>query len=354
MNTDPSARPPDRPFPLVPRPREGKLSVIIAVRNEEEALPILRERLRAVLTETALDWEVILVEDSSTDRTREVIQRACDSDRRFKAIFLTRSFGHHIALTAGLEFATGDHFLFMDGDLQHRPEDIPRLLQAYFRGYDIVYGKRTSRQGFVKDVGSRAINWLVNCLSDFPIDLNSGMFRVFSRRVRDHLRSMRERSRFLVGMISWLGFPSYEVEIHEDERRYGRSKYGLRQMVELALHYLTSFSTRPLRLAAYLGLATSGLSILMGLFFLLQQLILGVKVSGFPTIIVTLTMLGGAILFVLGIMGEYLGRMYIELQGRQMYVVERTLNVKAGMGRSLSEGGTETRFRPPGPISAGG
>jgi glycosyltransferase involved in cell wall biosynthesis len=316
-------------LPILPRPRQGRLSIVIAVRNEERSLPELYSRLVCVLDDIGLEWELILVEDSSTDRTVEVIGELGQRDPRVKAVFLTRSFGHHMAITAGLDHAQGDHFLLMDGDLQHRPEDIPKLFDWYFRGFDIVYAKRVSRQPLVKQLGSQCINYLANWLSDYPIDLNSGMFRVFSRRVKDQLQSMREQSRFLVGMISWLGYPARAVEIEEDPRPYGTTKYGLARMAELAINYVISFSTRPLRLATYLGLAAATASILMGIYYLVRQLISGVTVTGWPTIIVTLSLLGGMILLVLGIIGEYLGRIYIEIQHRHLYVVGSVMNLES-------------------------
>jgi glycosyltransferase involved in cell wall biosynthesis len=315
------------PARLVPRPREGTISVVVAVRNEEKALPELYDRLRRVLDAFGLPWELLFVEDSSTDRTVAIIRELGQRDARVKALFLTRGFGHHLAITAGLDHAQGDHFVLMDGDLQHRPEDIPRLLEPYFAGFSVVCGKRVTPQPPLKQLGSRCINYLANRLSDHPIDLSSGMFRVISKPVRDHLQSMRERSRFLVGMISWLGFAAHEVDIEEDPRRFGETKYGLRNMLELALNYVISFSTRPLRLATYLGLAAALASLLMGFYYLVRPLIFGVNVSGWPTIIVTLSMLGGMILLVLGIIGEYVGRMYIELQGRHLYVIDSTMNL---------------------------
>ena len=179
------------------RPREGMISLVIAVRNEAGALPELHERLSRVLDEFGLEWEIILVEDSSTDQTVEVIRELGERDERLKSIFLTRGFGHHLAITAGLDHAQGDHIILMDGDLQHRPEDIPKLLAPYFEGFDIVYGRKTGRQPLVKELGSRCINALANWLSDFPIDLNSGMFRVFSKKVNNTMR---------FGFLAYLGY----------------------------------------------------------------------------------------------------------------------------------------------------
>jgi dolichol-phosphate mannosyltransferase len=313
---------------ITPRPKQGKISVVIAVRNEQQALPELYERLARVLGEVGLDWELVLVEDSSTDGTVGVIRELGRRDRRVKAILLTRSFGHHVAITAGLDHASGDHFVLMDGDLQHRPEDIPKLLEPYFEGFPIVYAKRISRQPFLKQLGSDSINYLVNRLSDHPLDLNSGMFRVFSKQVKDDLQSMRERSRFLVGMISWLGYPAREVPIREEPRLYGETKYGLGRMAELAINYITSFSTRPLRLATYIGLTVAVASMLMGLYYLVRVFVFDAGVSGWPTLIITLTLLGGVILLVLGIIGEYIGRIHIELQQRHLYVVASVMNVE--------------------------
>lgn len=313
---------------ITPRPKEGTISVIVAIRNEEQALPELYERLARVLEEVGLDWELILVEDSSTDGTVGVIRELGRRDKRVKAILLTRSFGHHVAITAGLDHAGGDHFVLMDGDLQHRPEDIPKLLEPYFEGYPIVYAKRITRQPFLKQLGSDCINYIVNRLADHPLDLNSGMFRVFSKEVRDDLLAMRERSRFLVGMMSWLGHTACEVPIREEARLYGETKYGLGRMVELAINYLTSFSTRPLRLATYVGFTIALGSILMSIYYLMRVLFLGASVSGWPTLMITLTMLGGVILLVLGIIGEYVGRIHIEMQRRQLYVVANVMNLE--------------------------
>lgn len=308
---------------------EGVISIVTAVCNEERAIPELYRRISAVLDETPLRWELIFVEDSSTDDSVRKIRELCASDSRVKGVFLTRSFGHHAAVSAGLDFGTGDHFLMMDGDLQHRPEDIPRLLGPYFEeGFDIVYGQRTTRQPLLKEVGSRLANRLANMLSDTPLDLNSGMFRVFSRQVRDELVNMPERTRFLVGMMSWLGFEGKKVPIEEDPRPYGETKYTIRRLFELAANYITSFSTRPLRLAVWLGLATSIGSLCLGVYFLIEALVFGVEVSGFPTLIVMLTTLGGMILLVLGIIGEYIGKMFVEVKSRRLYVVRGTLNVE--------------------------
>lgn len=318
-----AAAPPD----LQPRPRRGKLSVVIAVCNEERALPELYQRLATVLDATGLPWEIVFVEDSSTDRTVAVLRELGGRDARVRAIFLTRRFGHHLAITAGLDHAEGEHLVLMDGDLQHRPEDIPRLLEPYFAGFEVVYARRTTRQPPLKELGSNAINFLANQLSDHPIDLNSGMFRVLSRRVRDQLHDMNERSRFLVGMISWLGYPTCDVLIDEDPRRYGATKYSLARMAELAINYVTSFSTRPLRLATYLGTLTALGSMVMGFYYLLRQLLFGIPASGWPTLIITLSLLGGMILLVLGIMGEYLAKIYVDVQRRPLYVVRATMNL---------------------------
>jgi len=310
------------------RVQKDILSVIVPVRNEEHNIPIFCQRIRAVLDACHLNWEVIFVEDSSFDRTVEILYEICNEDNRFCSIFLNRSFGHHEAFTAGIEHASGEHLIMMDGDLQHPPEVIPQLLEAYNEGYDMVYAKRTTKRTFIKQLGSNIINRLINLISDYPIDISSSIFRIFSRRVADTLISMRERRRFIVGMLSWPGYKSKEITFEEHERQYGVTKYDFKKMVGLAFDAITSFSTKPLRLGIYLGFISSFLSFLVGLFHILNYFIVGVPVAGFTSIIVSLFLIGGLILFVIGIIGEYIGNIFIETKARPLYVVNKSLNIK--------------------------
>jgi dolichol-phosphate mannosyltransferase len=308
--------------------KDRTLSVIVPVRNEEQNITIFCRRITGVLETTPLKWQVIFVEDSSTDRTVERIYEICDRDDRFCAIFLTRSFGHHEAFTAGIEYAKGDLIIMMDGDLQHPPEIIPKLLEVYDKGYDMVYARRSTKQPFVKQLGSNIINMLMALLSDYPIDLTSSVFRIFSRRAADTLISMRERRRFITGMLSWPGFKTTAITFEEAARERGKTKYNFGRMLDLAFSGFTSFSVKPLRLGIYLGFMTSSVSFLIGFYYMMKYLIVGAGVPGFTSIVVVMFFLGGLILFVLGIIGEYIGNIFTEIKARPLYVVNKTLNIE--------------------------
>lgn len=310
---------------------QNKISVVVPVRNEEENVQEFTERIRGVLDKTAFPWQVIFVEDSSTDRTVELIQDICAKDKRFCAVFLTRSFGHHQALSAGIDFADGDHIILMDGDLQHPPELIPTLLKHYSQGYDMVYAKRRGREeGVIKHLGSRILNLVLNFLSDYPIDLNTSVFRIFSRRLADTLSLMRERNRFLTGMLSWPGFETKEVIFDEHSRKRGQTKYSFAQLVEQGITAAISFTTKPLKLGIYLGLLSATLSFFIGAYYIVRFFLIGIPVQGFTSIIVAIFLVGGVILVVLGIIGEYIGNIFIEVKARPLYVVQRTLNIERG------------------------
>jgi len=313
---------------IIPRVFAGKISVVIPVRNEEKSIYELYERLSRVLDSSSLPWEIILVEDSSTDDTVKKIKELGTRDNRVKALFLTRGFGHHVAITAGLDNANGDHIVIMDGDLQHRPEDIPRMLELYFKGYEIVYGKRVSKQSWIKQKGSDALNYFSNLLSDSEININSSMFRVISKRVKDDICSMREVGRFITGMMSWLSYPTAYIEIYEDKRKIGRSKYSLLRSMTLFTHGIISFSTKPLIISTYLGFFIASVTFIWGLIFLIYRLIKGVDIPGYPSLILSVFFLGGLTLFVLGIIGHYLSVMFMQLQNRPLYVMKDSLNLR--------------------------
>lgn len=313
---------------IVPRVYGGMISVVIPVRNEGDSMNELYERLSGVLERSSLPWEIVFVEDSSTDDTVKIIKEIGKRDNRVKAIFLTRGFGHHVAITAGLDNAGGDHIVIMDGDLQHRPEDIPRMLDLYFQGYEIVYGKRVTKQSWIKQIGSDALNYFSNRLSDYKTNVNSSMFRVISKRVRDDICGMREVGRFITGMMSWLSYPATYVEVHEDKRKIGKSKYSILRSMSLFIHCIISFSTRPLIVSTYIGFIIAFITFVWGLVFLIYKLINGVEIPGYTSLILSVFFLGGLTLFVLGIIGHYLSLMYIQLQNRPLYVVRDSLNLR--------------------------
>jgi dolichol-phosphate mannosyltransferase len=220
-----------------------KISIVIPVRNEEQNIEELCKRI--VKSMDNLNWELIFVEDSSTDKTKEKIYKICEVDKRFKGVFLTRTFGTQEAFTAGIALAIGDHIVTMDGDLQHPPEVIPDLIKCYSKGYDFVYAKRTTKEPFFKDISSKFVNKAMNFLSDYTIDLNTSVFRIFSRRVADTLLSMKEINPILPGMMAWTGFNGTNIFFKEDRRKFGRTKFNFSRMFFMALKALTSFSTKP-------------------------------------------------------------------------------------------------------------
>lgn len=314
------------PSILKPREKEGLISVVVPVRNEEAVIREFYERITRVLKKYGLAWELLFIEDSSSDQTVQRIREIAAQDVRVKALFLTRNFSHHIAVTAGLDNASGDHIVMMDGDLQHRPEDIPKLLDAYFRGFDVVIGKRTTRQPAMKQLGSGILNFLVNKLSGQPIDFSSGMFRVISRRVNKRLYTMREKSRFLAGMIDWLGFPTTEVDIQEAPRITGKTKYKFVNLLTLALNWIFSFSTRPLRLAIYIGAVIATIGFVWGVVYIFLALFFKRPFPGYASLFVSILFMGGLIILLIGILGEYIARIFIEQQNRPIYVVHNKLN----------------------------
>jgi len=305
---------------------EGLISLIIPVRNEEKNIQRLCDRVIKSLEK--YEWEIIFVEDSSTDTTRDAIFKAASIDKRIKAVFLTRSFGTQEAFTAGITISKGDHIVMMDGDLQHPPEVIPELIKHYSQGYDVVYAKRSTKEPFFKDISSKVLNKLMRLLSDYAIDLNTSIFRIFSRRVADTILSMKENGRILTGMIAWTGFKSMHIYFEEDSRKYGVTKFSFARMLALAVNSLISFSIKPLRFAVFIGLISSCLSFFVGAYYITKYFIFGISVAGFASIIVSMFFIAGLILFFMGIIGEYIGSIFIEIKGRPLYIIDKTINIK--------------------------
>ncbi len=299
-----------------------RLSVIVPVFNEEENLSRLYERLLPVLEAITTDHEIILVDDGSRDGSWAAITSLHETDRRVKGIRFSRNFGHHIALTAGLDFASGDLIAMMDADLQDNPEDLPLLLEKIKEGYFLVYGIRKSRQdpALKRFTGSLFWKW-INRLGGVYMPENQTMLRVMRKEVADAIRGMRESHRFMHGLMAWTGFPHAIVEVRHSPRTAGRTKYNLRRMFSLAVNAVTSFSVLPLRLSIYLGLGVAFLSVVLGIAVILRKIFWGYGVVGYASMMAALFFLGGVILTVLGIMGEYLGKLYIQSLERPLYLV---------------------------------
>ena len=297
-------------------------SVVIPVYNEEDNLSPLYDRLSPVMEKLGT-YEIILVDDGSRDRSWTIIKELHEKDGRVKGVSFSRNFGHHIAITAGLDHAKGRTIILMDGDLQDQPEEIPKLWGKMQEGYDLVYGiRRVKKDSFIKRLNSSLFWWFLNRLSGIDIPRNQTLMRIFDKKILDVLKDMRERARFIHGMIAWTGFRTALLEVEHAPRERGVSKYNTIKLFRLAFNAITSFSTLPLRLATYLGLISAGVGLFYGFYFVYKKVFLGIPVLGYASIIVAVLFVGGIQLLILGIIGEYLGRVYQEVQARPIYVVK--------------------------------
>ena len=307
-----------------------RLSVAVALHNEEEVLPELVRRLGAVLDELPDGpHEVVLVDDGSTDATWSLILEAAASDSRVAGVRLSRNFGHQAALTAGLETVTGDLVVVMDGDLQDRPEEIPRFVAEYERGYDVVYALRVDRKE------SRPLRTayylfyrLMRRLSEIAVPVDSGDFALLSRRVVDELNRLPERHRYIRGLRTWVGFQQTGIPVERDARAGGKPSYTLGKLLRLGSDGILAFSVAPLRAAWLFGAIASALASLYALYAIFQRLFLGTSPQGFTALIVAVTFFAGIQLLFLGLIGEYLGRVYDETKGRPHFVVTDTVSLE--------------------------
>lgn len=299
------------------------LSVVVPIHNEEEALPELQRRLAAVLDGLDGETEVVLVDDGSTDASAARIAEAALADPRFRGVKLSRNFGHQAAISAGLDLASGDAVVVMDGDLQHPPELIPELVARWREGYEVVYAIREDREGepFVKRLTARVFYRLLGSLSSVDMPAFVGDFRLVDRQALNAFRSMRETNRYLRGMFAWIGFRQIGVPCPAAERVGGETKYTTGRMTKLATDALVSFSNVPLRLALLLGFLFAGLAFAGSVTALVLKLLGAYAVPGWASILVAVSFLGGMQLLVLGVIGAYVGRIYDEVKARPLYIV---------------------------------
>jgi len=308
------------------------LSVVIPCMNEEEVLRETNRRLTAVLEHAPVNFELIYVDDGSTDSTANILRQLQAVDNRIRVVRLSRNFGHQIAITAGLEHAAGNAVVIIDSDLQDPPEVIFEFLTKWLDGYDVVYGMRTDRDGesAFKLWTARLFYRLIGQLSDTNIHVDTSDFRLMDRRVVDALMTMPERDRFVRGMVSWLGFSQVAVPYHRASRAAGSTKFSLFKMVRFALDGIFSFSILPLRLATWTGFAASGLAVL-GILIILLDTFLKVPglVKGWSSTVVAVLFIGGVQLICTGIIGEYIGRIYGESKRRPLYIVRERMGFEA-------------------------
>jgi len=307
------------------------LSVVVPIYNEEEVIEETYRRLTAVLEGMGGSYELVFVNDGSRDRTAEIVRALCRSDKRLKLIDLSRNFGHQIAVTAGLDYAAGRAVVVIDADLQDPPELIPEMVKRWREGFDVVYGKRIARKGetWFKVVTAKLFYRFLRAMTPVHIPVDTGDFRLMDRKVVDVMKAMRERSRFVRGLVSWAGFRQTALEYVRQERFAGETKYPLRKMLRLSADAITSFSTKPLKLAGILGFALSGAGFLYLLVVLYQRLFTDSTVPGWASLIVISLLFHGITLILLGVLGEYVGRIYEEVKGRPLYVVAETINTEA-------------------------
>jgi glycosyltransferase involved in cell wall biosynthesis len=315
---------------LVPRPDPRLLSFVIPMYNESEVLPLLIERFAALARTLPCDVEWVVVNDGSRDGTAALLAAWAARDDRVKFVDLARNFGHPAALTAGLDHASGGAVVIMDADLQDPPEVVTEMLERYRQGYDIAYAQRIKRHGETqfKVRTAAAFYWLMRQFVHRDLPANSSDFRLMSRDAVEALGHLREGQRFLRGMVTWIGFPQVAVPFERPSRAAGTTKYSTRKMVGFAWDAILSFSTLPLRFATYFGFTTFVIGSFYGARVFFHALFYRDLVQGWATVIVLTTMLGGAILVCLGMVGEYVGRIYEEIKQRPIYIVRRRMNTE--------------------------
>ena len=306
-----------------------RISVVVPVFNEEEIIDLFYERAKSVLGGMhELSWEIVFVDDGSSDGSYTKLSALASRDPNVKVLKFSRNFGHQIAITAGVDEARGDCVVVIDSDLQDPPEVIPSMVEQWRQGYDVVYGVRSEREGetAMKLMTASMFYRVLGRLTNVQIPANVGDFRLMSRRVVDQLKLLREKDRFVRGLVSWVGFNQTGVTYHREARQAGVTKYPLRKMIKFAFDGITSFSTAPLKLATWTGYLAA-LAAVLYLISVFVQRALGITVEGWATIMVAMLFLGSVQLICLGILGEYLGRIFNEVKPRPMYVVQERIGL---------------------------
>jgi len=306
------------------------LSIIIPVYNEAPVLPVLFQRLTAVLPAITPDYEIIWVNDSSTDASLDVVRSFSTADARSRYISLSRNFGHQKAITAGLDRCTGAAAIVMDGDLQDPPELIPALWEKYREGYQVVYAQRRKRRGesIFKKLTAKAFYRILKKTARIDIPVDTGDFRLIDRRIIDVLKQMPEQNKFIRGQIAWIGFRQTCVLYDRDERYAGKTNFSFFRMLRFALDGITAFSNYPLRLATVGGFIVSGISFLVILYALFEKFVQHHVITGWTSLIISSMFIGGVQLTAIGIIGEYISRISTDVRKRPLYVIEEENTTK--------------------------
>ena len=302
------------------------VTLLIPCYNEEESIPYMRDALVKLMNDnTRYQWEVLFINDGSRDRTLSLLEHLHQQDKRFCYVSLSRNFGKEAALLAGFDHARGAAVIIMDADLQHPPQVIPQMLAAWEEGYDDVYGKRLSRgrESWLRRKLSMSYYRLLQRMAHVDILPNVGDFRLLDRRCIEVLKQLRETERYTKGLYCWIGFHKKEVPFETQDRVAGKSTWSYRQLTGLAIDGIMSFTTAPLRISAFLGIVVSIAAFIYMCVVLVKTLFWGEPVAGYPTIVVLVLFLGGVQLISLGIVGEYLGKTFMEVKNRPVYVVDK-------------------------------
>lgn len=307
-------------------------SIIVPMYNEEEVIEYTYDRLKQVMDGTGQPYELIFVNDGSKDRTVELVKMISDFDPSVRLIDFSRNFGHQIAISAGMDYAQGEAIVVIDADLQDPPEIILDMIAKWKEGYEVVYGRRQKRKGetVFKKTTAKLFYRLLRSMTNVDIPVDTGDFRLIDRKVAGVLRGLKEKNRFVRGLISWIGFRQTSVEYVREERFAGETKYPLKKMIRFALDGITSFSHKPLRMASYIGFTLSLGSFIYLLVVVFQRLFTNTTQTGWASIIAINLMFNGIILILLGVIGEYIGRIYDESKDRPLYIIRETQGFPAG------------------------
>ncbi len=301
------------------------ITIIVPAFNEEEALPKCLERITKLINkEKAYDFEVLLVDDGSKDKTVEIIKAKRKEDKRFSYLTFSRNFGKEIAIMAGLDYAKGDAVIFIDADLQDPPEVIPELIKYWEKGYDDVYAKRRSRKGetWLKKWTSKMYYRVLQKMTNVEIQKDTGDFRLLDRRCVNALKKMRESSRNSKSMFSWIGYKKKEVLYDRDPRIAGKTKWNYVRLIDLALDGITSFTTSPLKISTYIAIPTFIIFIIYFIYAIIKAIVINTPVQAYQAIILLILFFAGVNIMLFGIIGEYLGRIFKESKGRPLYFVD--------------------------------
>lgn len=303
-----------------------EISVVIPVRDEEKNVCELASRIITTLERIHKTYEIVFVTDINRDNTVDVLEALYKENPNIKTIKLTNGFGHHVAVMAGLDYCSGEYIVVMDGDLQDLPEDIPLLYNKIIEGYDVVYTvKEKKNTGYIRNLYSKLFNSIMGMLSDVKFDSNSSMFRIISRKALEEIVKFREQGLSITYMFSFINLPTTYITVRSGVRLYGETKYSFFRLLNFAITSLISFSVKPLRMISNFGLLVSAISFLYLIVILLQKLFFGIPVLGWTTIISLIMLFSGIQLLSLGIIGEYIGKIYIQTKDRPLYIIEKKI-----------------------------